>query len=941
MSTPVWEGRLRRTLASENAEPVLVLAAGAAGTGKSHLVRRLAGLPEAHRAEVRTWTCGVDRAAPELAGDGPVLLLVDDLHRADAAERSTLRRLLERSRPSLATVLLYRPEELPRPGLPLGTPPVRYPRELVVLEHRIAPWTVEQVRRAASAALGERCTPEAAARLHEQSGGVAQVVVDLLAVLREGDVPRYTAADVDDAGVPVRLAELALGRAASLPESQRAVVWAAAVLGEPVTREELLAVAAGAPPSRPKGGAPSGRAVRSPALDDALIAALDAAVLTEYPGRRYGLFVPLAARAVRRVLPGPVRQELHARAADVLVRRQPVPWTALAGHRREAGRMRAWSRAVEQAAAQATGAGDHQRAITLLEQALASPDIPRDARAELAPLLADIAVNGLRSDQTVEVLSQIVEDESLPAVLRGEIRLDLGLLLCNQVGMGGTGWTELERAAAELRSERPGLAARAMSALAMPYWPGSSLDVHRAWLEGAAVAADDSGDEVVRTAVRANRAGLAMSCGDPEGWDLLESLPTDHPDPGIRRHAARGLCNAADSAVWLGHFEGAEELLREGLELSARSGAPYTEHTALGARLLLEWFTGRWTGLAERCEEFVAATADMPVISADARMVRGMLALSQGDWGAALSWLAGPDASSAEHAAAPHAAATSGALVRLALARQDVPAAAEEARSAWRKAAAKGVWVWAAELVPWAVEAVARAGDTAGARAMLADLSSGLAGADAPSATAALNWGRAVLAEVEGRLLDAVPRYREAAAVFDRAPRPYAQALAAEGAARCTLEAVAAGGPEAAGRQGEAGLDAARAVGELAACATRFTELGAVWDAARARAELRRHQPAREGRPPGRPGYGGLLSPRESEVAELASAGLTNREIAATLHLSPRTVEQHVARAMRKLGAPSRQELTERWEQAGPEAPEAPEAPERTTVAPVGAPGTE
>ncbi|GFH34465.1 LuxR C-terminal-related transcriptional regulator [Streptomyces pacificus] len=935
MSTPVWEGRLRRTLVSETDEPLLVLAAGAAGTGKSHLVSRLAALPEAAHAEVRTWVCGEGRPVPELVGDGPALLLVDDLHRADAAELGALRRLLEQPRPPLATVLLYRPEELPRPGLPLGTRPVRYPRELLVLEHRIPSWTAEQVQRAAVNALGERCVPEAVGRLHEQSGGVAQVVVDLLAVLREGDLPRYTAADVDSAGVPVRLAELALGRASSLPEPGRTVVWAAAVLGEPVTREELLAVAAGAVPRRAPGGTAGERAGRIRALDDALVAALAAAVLTECPGRRYGLFVPLAARAVRRVLPGPVRQELHARAADVLVRRQPVPWTALAGHRREAGRIRAWLRAVERAAALATGAGDHQQAITLLEQALASPDIPRDARAELAPLLADIAVNGLRSDQTVEVLSQIVEDESLPAVLRGEVRLDLGLLLCNQVGMGGSGWTELERAAAELRSERPGLSARAMSALAMPYWPGSSIDVHRAWLESAAVAAEDSGDEVVRTAVRANRAGLAMSCGDPEGWEMLTSLPTDHPDPGIRRHAARGLCNAADSAVWLGHLEGAEDLLREGLELSARSGAPYTEHTALGARLLLEWFTGRWAHLAERCEEFVAATADMPVISADARMVRGMLALSQGDWGAALSWLAGPDASSAEHAAAPLAAATSGALVRLALARQDLPAAAEESRNAWNKAAAKGVWVWTAELVPWAVEAVARTGDTAGAQAMLEELTSGLAGVDAPSATAAAGWGRAVLAEVEGRLPDAESLYREASAVFARAPRPYAQALTAEGAARCALESLAAGGREAAGLQTGAGVDAARATAELADCATRFTELGAVWDAARARAELRRRQPAREGRPPGRPAYGGLLSPREGEVAELASAGLTNKEIAATLHLSPRTVEQHVARAMRKLGTPSRQELAERREAAGPE------APERMATTPIGADGAE
>jgi DNA-binding NarL/FixJ family response regulator len=44
-------------------------------------------------------------------------------------------------------------------------------------------------------------------------------------------------------------------------------------------------------------------------------------------------------------------------------------------------------------------------------------------------------------------------------------------------------------------------------------------------------------------------------------------------------------------------------------------------------------------------------------------------------------------------------------------------------------------------------------------------------------------------------------------------------------------------------------------------------------------------------------------------VARLVSQGLTNREIAEVLFLSPRTVEQHVAKVLRKLGAVSRAEL--------------------------------
>jgi DNA-binding CsgD family transcriptional regulator/uncharacterized protein (UPF0147 family) len=912
-----WALRLRRTLAGDGAAPVLVLVEGRAGTGKSRLVQELTALPEAARATCLRWACGESAAPPELPDDGPVLLAVEDVHRADPGELALLRRLLERPRPGLATVITCRPEELADPGLALGSPPPRYPPELTVLRHRVRPWSVDAVRKVTATVLGDRCTEEAVARLHERSGGVAQIVVDLLAVLRDSTRQRCTAADVDAAGVPVRLADLSLGRTAALPPEHRPIVWAAAVLGEPADRDELVTVSG-------LGRGPGRRA---------LLAALAGAALTEADAG-YGLPVPLAAVAVREAVPGPVRQELHGRAADVLGHRQPVPWASLAGHHRAGGRIRGWLRAVEQAAREAAEAGLHQEAIGLLEETLADPAVPPQARARLAPVLARSAVVGLRSDQTVQVLTQIIEDTALPAAVRGELRLDLGLLLCNQVGMSDQGWKELERAAAELREARPDLAARAMSALAMPYWPNSSFDVHRAWLEDAARAAADSGDEVVRTAVAANRAALAMSCGDPQAWALVKELPTDSPDRRCRLHAARGLCNSADSALWLGHHGRAEELLTEGLELSGKSGAPYTKHTALGARLLLEWVTGRWAGLAERCETFVAATADMPVICADARVVRGLLALAQGEWSSALSWLGGADPSSRRDAAPPLAAATSGALIRLSLARQELPDAAVEACRAWAKVKQKGVWVWAADLAPWAVEAMARTGDGEAARAMIAEFEAGLKGRDAPTARAAVTWSRAALAEAEGRWLDAVPLYRQAAAAYGALPRPYAQALATEAAGRCALEADSAseaagadaagagrtdsdaahgdearGKGESQGKEGDGAAGKAQAVADLTASARQFAELGAVWDAARARALLRSHQPAKEARPPGRPSYGDRLSPREREVAELAGTGLTNREIATTLHLSPRTVEQHVARAMRKLGTTSRQHL--------------------------------
>jgi DNA-binding NarL/FixJ family response regulator len=51
------------------------------------------------------------------------------------------------------------------------------------------------------------------------------------------------------------------------------------------------------------------------------------------------------------------------------------------------------------------------------------------------------------------------------------------------------------------------------------------------------------------------------------------------------------------------------------------------------------------------------------------------------------------------------------------------------------------------------------------------------------------------------------------------------------------------------------------------------------------------------------------VTSRELDVLLLVREGLGNREIAAALHLSPRTVEHHVSRMLRRVGAGSRAEL--------------------------------
>jgi DNA-binding NarL/FixJ family response regulator len=56
-----------------------------------------------------------------------------------------------------------------------------------------------------------------------------------------------------------------------------------------------------------------------------------------------------------------------------------------------------------------------------------------------------------------------------------------------------------------------------------------------------------------------------------------------------------------------------------------------------------------------------------------------------------------------------------------------------------------------------------------------------------------------------------------------------------------------------------------------------------------------------------------LLSAREQEVLRLLAEGLTDREIAGALAISPRTVESHVSAVLRKLEVRNRAEAAQRY----------------------------
>ena len=98
-----------------------------------------------------------------------------------------------------------------------------------------------------------------------------------------------------------------------------------------------------------------------------------------------------------------------------------------------------------------------------------------------------------------------------------------------------------------------------------------------------------------------------------------------------------------------------------------------------------------------------------------------------------------------------------------------------------------------------------------------------------------------------------------------------------------------------------------RAAELLTAALATFERLGARPYAERCRTEL-----AGSGRQPvPRGGQGSVLTSQELVVARLAAAGRTNREIAAELVVSVKTVEYHLRNVFQKLGVTRRRQLAD------------------------------
>jgi DNA-binding CsgD family transcriptional regulator len=216
------------------------------------------------------------------------------------------------------------------------------------------------------------------------------------------------------------------------------------------------------------------------------------------------------------------------------------------------------------------------------------------------------------------------------------------------------------------------------------------------------------------------------------------------------------------------------------------------------------------------------------------------------------------------------------------------PLAERLASSGWREPSIS-------EELPNGIEALVELGELAEARRLLADLVERVGRIESPWGEASAGRCEGLILSAEGDLGGALAAHARALRVHEQLPQPFdlGRTLLAQGISQRRARQR---------RAGRETLERALAI---------FDELGATLWADKTRAEL--------GRVGGRAPSGSDLTPTERQVAELVAEGRSNKEVAAALVVSPKTVDGHLSNIYAKLGIHSRTQLARRIAAEQPE----------------------
>ncbi|KQY56443.1 MULTISPECIES: ATP-binding protein [unclassified Nocardioides] len=808
------------------------------------------------------------------------VVVLEDAHWSDAATLEWLL-LLDGADDGPSLLVTDRPSEVPdsSPLLRLrsrGNSPGTY------LRLTLQALDVDAVARLTSAMLdGAEISHAFAAFLREHTDGVPLAVEESIRLLRERhDIElrdgRWARRALDEIGVPPSVVDSVRERLTRLPEPARRLLEAAAVLAEDATSDTLHSVAHGD---------------TSTGADEieSMAAALSSGLLREVRPDRYAFRHSLDAEAVLASADAPRVRALHRRALEALARDEGASVVRLAHHAKEAGDTTRWRGYAEQAADVAIDTGDDETAILTLVAIIESTDqwSSPALSAIIGKLDAARAIGGGTSIATgsraAEALQRVIDRRVLDGAQLGTAMLVRARLL----------WVihrerdayELFEESVPLLEERPQEAERAMVNLALPMideWP---IARHLSWLDR--VDTLFATEPQVMPALEGRATALLMA-GHPEGWQALETVLGQ---PG-RDSSPSQMLNVIGATFPWGRLHETRRLLEREAQSVAAANHPRLDDIWLLRSVQLDWYSGAWdqarVSIARLDERTDEPYLDDPTETAYADAL-DCFGRTPGDAVKRLEEVAARLARS--ESVLPTCLDPASTLAHLAVSSGDFETALAHTRSMAEMVTRREAWLWAVEFTVSHVDALLGKGDVPAAVEFVDRFEAGTSGLDAPAAQAVVHESRAALALAAGESREAIALAQEAARQWAAMPRLHRELLALERLGACLIGADRV--PE--------------AVGELEAVHERLRELGSVHDAARVARTLRAHG-SRTGRPEvnGRTGYGDQLSPREREVLQLVARGMTNKEAAAALFLSPKTVGLHLGSAMRKLGVHTR-----------------------------------
>jgi DNA-binding NarL/FixJ family response regulator len=694
-------------------------------------------------------------------------------------------------------------------------------------------------------------------RVHETSGGNPFFALELARALkrRGGDLDPGATLPLPD-----EITDLVADRLAALPEATARALTTAAALSQPTTGQIEGAV---------KGGV------------DALEAALDAHIIV-IDGDRIAFTHPLFASAAYVAAAPGRRRKLHRRLASVVGEpEERARHLALAtttpdkevAHALEEGARRAFRRGAASAAADlcalarrltpatesealrrrsvaeaeyALQAGDLERARRLLEEVVAASP-PGADRAEALTHLALYYMSGIDWRRSAEILWAALDEGGADPLVRAQCELGLArMLLLLRADMRDVA---AHARAATVLGEQVGDATILGEALA--------IEVESNFLLGQPVA-----EALRQRALELEPTLRTFLAGRPSSYfayvDVLadrphsalavyEELCTDAIEHGDESSLAWLLLRAALAEISTGAWHQAERHVAEAEEILQQTGQPTNQAQALATRALLEARLGRAQSAREAAE--VAVELVRPTGAAIPRWI-------------ALEALAFLELS----------------LGRCAQVEPTLTPLLDETRAA--SVGEPGEL----RFLPDLIEALTALGRTEAATAHLVFLEERAQATGRLSALAAAARCRGMLRAAAGDVPGSLAAIERALDLHERLELPFERA-------RSVLA------------YGEALRRAKRrrrAREVLQEALAEFERLHASLWVDRARAEL--------GRLGGRVATGELTA-TERRIAELVAEGLTNKEVAAALVVSDRTIEGHLSRIYTKLGVRSRVQL--------------------------------